>query len=69
MKMLEEIKTADRAEDWFEETTRRQGEDHGIRPSRLQKKASRVPIMREIARDLGNALGKETGSRLRELEK
>jgi len=39
-------------EDWLKKH-RRQGEDHGIRPSRLQKGDSRVPIMREIARDLG----------------
>ena len=38
MKMLEEIGTPDRAESLANEKTGDQGEDHGIRSSRLQKR-------------------------------
>ena len=38
MKMLDEIGTPDRAEAWLMEELANEGEDHGLRPSRLQKR-------------------------------
>ena len=36
MKMLDDIKTPDRAEGWLKAAAREEGEDHGLRSSRLQ---------------------------------
>ena len=51
MKMLDEIKTPDRAEAWMKEAARSEGEDHGIRSSRLQEgRFARADHARDRAR-------------------
>src|SRR3989440_6528275 len=59
MKMLEEIKTADRAEDWLKKQLATKAKIMGFGHRVYKKGDSRVPIMREIARDLGKRAGKE----------
>ena len=61
MKMLEEIKTPDRAEEWLTKQLAAKAKIYGLWIHlRLQKRRlTRVPIMREIARDLGKRTGKE----------
>ena len=59
MKMLEEIKTADRAEDWLKKQLAAKAKIMGFGHRVYKKGDSRVPIMREIARDLGKRAGKE----------
>src|SRR5256712_2357999 len=59
MKMLEEIKTPDRAEEWLKKQLGAQAHDKGFRHQVYKKGDSRVPIMRKIARDLGKRTGKE----------
>src|SRR6266446_5477147 len=59
MKMLEEIKTPDRAEGWLKEQLAKKAKIMGFGHRVYKKGDSRVPIMREIARDLGKRLGKE----------
>jgi 2-methylcitrate synthase/citrate synthase II len=59
MKMLDEIKTPDRAESWLMKKLEAKGKIMGFGHRVYKKGDSRVPIMREIARDLGKRTGKE----------
>jgi 2-methylcitrate synthase/citrate synthase II len=59
MKMLEEIKTPDRAEEWLNKQLAAKAKIMGFGHRVYKKGDSRVPIMREIARDLGKRTGKE----------
>src|SRR5438132_5291718 len=59
MRMLDEIRTADRAEDWLKKQLARKAKIMGFGHRVYKKGDSRVPIMREIARDLGKRAGKE----------
>jgi 2-methylcitrate synthase/citrate synthase II len=59
MKMLDEIKTADRAEAWLMEKLGKKAKIMGFGHRVYKTGDSRVPIMREIGRDLGKRTGKE----------
>jgi 2-methylcitrate synthase len=59
MKMLEEIKTPDRAEEWLKKKLASKDKIMGFGHRVYKKGDSRVPVMREIARDLGKRTGKE----------
>jgi 2-methylcitrate synthase/citrate synthase II len=59
MKMLDEIGTPDRAEKWMMEALAQKKKIMGFGHRVYKKGDSRVPIMREIARDLGERVGKE----------
>jgi len=59
MKMLEEIKTPDRAEAWLKEKLATKAKIMGFGHRVYKKGDSRVPVMREIGRDLGKRTGKE----------
>jgi citrate synthase len=59
MKMLDEIKTPDRAEAWLKQQLAKKAKIMGFGHRVYKKGDSRVPVMREIARDLGKRLGKE----------
>ncbi len=59
MKMLEEIKTPDRAEKWMMDALAQKKKIMGFGHRVYKKGDSRVPIMREIGRDLGKRVGKE----------
>ena len=59
MKMLDEIKTPDRAESWLKEQLAKKAKIMGFGHRVYKKGDSRVPIMREIGRDLGKRTGKE----------
>ena len=59
MKMLGDIKTADRAEGWLKEQLARKAKIMGFGHRVYKSGDSRVPIMREIGRDLGKRTGKE----------
>jgi 2-methylcitrate synthase/citrate synthase II len=59
MKMLDEIKTADRAEEWMMEALARKAKIMGFGHRVYKSGDSRVPIMREIGRDLGQRVDKE----------
>ncbi len=59
MKMLEEIKTPDRAEAWLTKKLAAKGKIMGFGHRVYKKGDSRVPVMREIGRDLGKRTGKE----------
>ena len=59
MKMLEEIGTPDRAEDWLKKQLAAKAKIMGFGHRVYKKGDSRVPVMREIARDLGKRTGKE----------
>jgi citrate synthase len=59
MRMLEEIGTPDRAEAWLMEKLATKGKIMGFGHRVYKKGDSRVPAMREIARDLGKRTGKE----------
>src|SRR6201987_4353263 len=59
MKMLEEIGTPDRAEEWLMKKLATKGKIMGFGHRVYKKGDSRVPAMREIARDLGKRTGKE----------
>src|SRR3989441_11568902 len=59
MKMLEEIGTPDRAEAWLMKKLGTKDKIMGFGNSVYKKGDSRVPAMREIARDLGKRTGKE----------
>jgi len=59
MKMLDEIKTADRAEKWLMEKLATKAKIMGFGHRVYKTGDSRVPIMREIGRDLGKRTGKE----------
>src|SRR3954463_15096563 len=59
MRMLDEIKTADRAEAWLKDRLADKAKIMGFGHRVYKKGDSRVPIMREIGRDLGKRTGKE----------
>jgi 2-methylcitrate synthase/citrate synthase II len=59
MKMLEDIGTPDRAEAWVMKKLETKGKIMGFGHRVYKKGDSRVPVMREIARDLGKRTGKE----------
>src|SRR5206468_12081070 len=59
MKMLEEIGTPDRAEDWLTKKLAAKEKIMGFGHRVYKKGDSRVPRMREIGRDLGKRTGKE----------
>jgi 2-methylcitrate synthase len=59
MKMLEEIKTPDRAEAWLKKKLAAKEKIMGFGHRVYKKGDSRVPVMREIGRDLGKRTGKE----------
>ncbi len=59
MKMLDEIKTPDRAEEWMMDALAKKAKIMGFGHRVYKKGDSRVPIMREIGRDLGKRVGKE----------
>ncbi len=59
MKMLEEIGTPDRAEAWLNEKLETKDKIMGFGHRVYKKGDSRVPVMREIGRDLGKRTGKE----------
>src|SRR5690349_15980623 len=59
MKMLDEIKSADRAEDWLMDKLGKKAKIMGFGHRVYKTGDSRVPIMREIGRDLGKRTGKE----------
>jgi citrate synthase len=59
MKMLDEIKTPERAEPWLKEKLAEKAKIMGFGHRIYKKGDSRVPIMREIGRDLGERTGKE----------
>ncbi|MBA3572227.1 MAG: citrate synthase, partial [Pyrinomonadaceae bacterium] len=59
MKMLDEIKAPERAERWMMEALARKAKIMGFGHRVYKKGDSRVPIMREIARDYGKRIGKE----------
>src|SRR5262249_45175456 len=57
MKMLREIGSADRAEAWVVEQLARKAKITGFGHRVYKKGDSRVPMMRELARDLGRRFG------------
>ncbi len=57
--MLNEIATPDRAETWLKEALAKKAKVMGFGHRVYKEGDSRVPIMREIARDLGKRVGKE----------
>ncbi|MEY2487105.1 MAG: citrate synthase [Verrucomicrobiota bacterium] len=59
MKMLDDIKTPDRAEAWLKEQLAKKAKIMGFGHRVYKTGDSRVPIMREIGRDLGKRTGKE----------
>src|SRR5438477_694809 len=59
MKMLEDIKTPDRAEAWLKEKLASKAKIMGFGHRVYKEGDSRVPVMREIGRDLGKRTGKE----------
>src|SRR5207248_6470797 len=59
MKMLDQIKTADRAEAWLMDKLSNKAKIMGFGHRVYKTGDSRVPIMREIGRDLGKRTGKE----------
>jgi 2-methylcitrate synthase/citrate synthase II len=58
--MLNEIATPDRAESWLQEALAKKAKIMGFGHRVYKSGDSRVPIMREIARDLGKRVGKES---------
>jgi 2-methylcitrate synthase/citrate synthase II len=59
MRMLDDIKTPDRAEGWLKNQLAKKAKIMGFGHRVYKKGDSRVPIMREIGRDLGERTGKE----------
>src|ERR1035437_10256023 len=59
MKMLDDIGTPDRAEGWLNDQLAKKAKIMGFGHRVYKKGDSRVPIMREIGRDLGKRTGKE----------
>src|SRR5438552_1041484 len=59
MRMLGEIKTPDRAEKWLKERLAKKAKIMGFGHRVYKKGDSRVPIMRELGRELGQRVGKE----------
>ena len=57
--MLNEIATPERAEGWLKEALEKKAKIMGFGHRVYKSGDSRVPIMREIARDLGKRVGKE----------
>ena len=57
--MLNEIGTADKAESWLKDALAKKRKIMGFGHRVYKKGDSRVPIMREIARDYGKRVGKE----------
>ena len=57
--MLNEIATPDRAEDWLKDALAKKKKIMGFGHRVYKQGDSRVPIMREIARDYGKRVGKE----------
>src|SRR3954471_6268827 len=57
--MLNEIATPERAETWLQDALARKAKIMGFGHRVYKSGDSRVPIMREIARDLGKRVGKE----------
>jgi citrate synthase len=57
--MLNEIATPDRADSWLREALAKKAKVMGFGHRVYKSGDSRVPIMREIARDLGKRVGKE----------
>ena len=57
--MLNDIATPDRAEGWLKDALAKKAKVMGFGHRVYKKGDSRVPIMREIARDLGKRVGKE----------
>ncbi len=57
MKMLDDIGTPDRAENWMMDALAKKAKIMGFGHRVYKKGDSRVPIMREIARDLGKRVG------------
>jgi citrate synthase len=61
MKMLDEVGTADRAEAWLMDKLGKKAKIMGFGHRVYKTGDSRVPIMREIGRDLGKRTGKSNG--------
>jgi 2-methylcitrate synthase/citrate synthase II len=59
MKMLDEIRAPERAEAWLKGKLEKKAKIMGFGHRVYKKGDSRVPVMREIARDLGKRLGRE----------
>jgi 2-methylcitrate synthase/citrate synthase II len=59
MRMLDEIKTPDRAEKWLKGRLAKKAKIMGFGHRVYKKGDSRVPIMRELGRELGQRVGKE----------
>ena len=59
MKMLDDIQTPERAEEWLKKKLAQKAKIMGFGHRVYKKGDSRVPIMREIGRDLGERTGKE----------
>ena len=59
MRMLDEIKTPDRAERWLKEKLAKKAKIMGFGHRVYKKGDSRVPIMRELGRELGQRVGKD----------
>ncbi|MGH8094509.1 MAG: citrate/2-methylcitrate synthase [Chthoniobacterales bacterium] len=59
MKMLDDIRTPERAEKWMMDALAKKAKIMGFGHRVYKKGDSRVPIMREIGRDLGKRVGKE----------
>src|SRR5205085_1599649 len=59
MRMLDEIKSPDRAEGWLKDQLAKKAKIMGFGHRVYKKGDSRVPVMREIGRDLGERTGKE----------
>ena len=59
MKMLDDIKTPDRAEGWLKQQLEKKAKIMGFGHRVYKKGDSRVPVIREIGRDLGQRTGKE----------
>jgi 2-methylcitrate synthase/citrate synthase II len=59
MRMLEEIKTPDRAEAWLKKKFETKAKIMGFGHRVYKKGDSRVPMMRELARQLGRRFGQE----------
>jgi 2-methylcitrate synthase/citrate synthase II len=59
MKMLDDIGSPDRAEGWLKERLEKKAKIMGFGHRVYKSGDSRVPIMREIGRDLGKRTGKE----------
>src|SRR6266550_37023 len=58
MKMLDDIKTPERAEAWLKERLAKKAKIMGFGHRIYKKGDSRVPVMRELGRELGQRVGK-----------